>query len=188
MQKFKLFSPLQLDDLLKMALEHPDTDYNERIHLPKDELINFYKHKLLDKAQLLEDNFSICLDKDSETLIALPVIYDLVKPYPEELPMFILRLACDVDYSNELKYFHQIAEELSFYYAKMSELALLHCDNNDPEQVKKIEDEVRLIYEHELFTDMKKSLVVRKRFAQEGDMTFAMVTCTENLYRVFERC
>lgn len=84
-----------------MALEHPDAQYDEKVHLPKEELINFYKHKLEDKASLLEEYFSICIDKENSTLTALPIIYDLVKPYPEELPMFILRLASDVDYQNE---------------------------------------------------------------------------------------
>lgn len=73
--------------------------------MSKDELINFYKHKLEDKADLLNENFSIEIDKETSSLTALPMIYDLIKPYPEELPMFILRLASDVDYSCEIKYF-----------------------------------------------------------------------------------
>ena len=56
------------------------------------------------------------------------MIYDLIKPYPEELPMFILRLASDVDYANEQRCFHSIAEELSHYYAKMTELAQIQME------------------------------------------------------------
>lgn len=51
-----------------------------------------------------------------------------------------------------------------------------------------MEDDIKHIYEHELFPDMKKALVVRRKFSEEGDLTFAMITCTENLYKVFERC
>jgi hypothetical protein len=44
------------------------------------------------------------------------------------------------------------------------------------------------MYEHELFPELKKNLIIRRRFAEEGDMTFSMITCCENLYKVFERC
>jgi hypothetical protein len=56
---------------------------------------------LHDKSSFLEEFFSITIDKENSTLSGLPIIYDLIKPYPEELPMFILRLASDIDYQNE---------------------------------------------------------------------------------------
>lgn len=44
-------------------------------------------------------------------------------------------------------------------------------------------------YEHQIFPEMRKHLALRSRFGQERhDLTFAMITCTENLYKVFERC
>ena len=99
MDKYRLFNHLSIQELLKISLDLPETHYNPKIHLPKEEMIEFYKNKLVDKADLLNENFSIEIDKDNANLIALPIIYEVVKPYPEELPMFILRLACDVDYS-----------------------------------------------------------------------------------------
>ena len=69
------------------------------MHLAKEEMIEFYKNKLVDKADLLNQDFSIEIDKENGNLMSLPIIYEVIKPYPEELPMFILRLACDVDYS-----------------------------------------------------------------------------------------
>jgi DNA mismatch repair protein MLH1 len=68
--------------------------------LAKEEMVEFYKNKLVDKADILNEYFSIEIDKETGCLIALPIIYEVVKPYPEELPMFMLRLACDVDYSS----------------------------------------------------------------------------------------
>jgi len=73
--------------------------------LPKEEMIEFYKNKLVDKADILNENFSIEIDKENATLVALPIIYEVIKPYPEELPMFVLRLACDVDYSCQTRYY-----------------------------------------------------------------------------------
>lgn len=99
MDKYRLFNPLSIQELLKISLDLPESHYNSKIHLSKEEMIEFYKNKLVDKADILNENFGIEIDKDSASLVALPIIYEVVKPYPEELPMFILRLACDVDYS-----------------------------------------------------------------------------------------
>ena len=99
MDKYKLFNALSISELLLIALDCPEAQYNPRMHLPKEEMVEFYKNKLVDKADILNDYFSIEIDKEACALVALPLIYEVVKPYPEELPMFLLRLACDVDYS-----------------------------------------------------------------------------------------
>ena len=49
-------------------------------------------------------------------------------------------------------------------------------------------DDLKFSYEHEIFPEMKQNFAVRKRFGDEQDLTFTMITCTENLYKVFERC
>jgi DNA mismatch repair protein MLH1 len=100
MEKYKLFNALAIGELLAIALETPEAEYNPKIHLPKEEMVEFYKNKLVDKADILNEYFSVEIDKESATLVALPIIYEVVKPYPEELPMFLLRLACDVDFSS----------------------------------------------------------------------------------------
>ena len=106
MDKYKLFNALSISEMLMIALECPESQYNPKVHLSKEEMVEFYKNKLIDKADILNDYFSIEIDKESASLVSLPIIYEVVKPYPEELPMFILRLACDVDYSSQSKYFH----------------------------------------------------------------------------------
>ena len=50
--------------MLELALEHPDAHYNPNIHLPKTELINYYTQKLLSKAEMLLDYFSIEFDSE----------------------------------------------------------------------------------------------------------------------------
>jgi DNA mismatch repair protein MLH1 len=99
MEKYKLFNSLSISEMLMIALECPESQYNPKSHLPRDEMVEFYKNKLVDKADILNEYFSIEIDKETASLVSLPIIYEVVKPYPEELPMFMLRLACDVDYS-----------------------------------------------------------------------------------------
>jgi hypothetical protein len=45
-------------------------------------------------------------------------VNEIIKPFPQELPMFMLRMATEIDYTNEEKCFKGVAEELSHYYAK----------------------------------------------------------------------
>lgn len=128
---------------------------------------------------------------DQGYLIALPIINKIIKPYPQELPMFILRLASEIDYSQEEACFQGVASEISHYYAKFvdfkSHQIELHEGIRD-EQTKKVFEDLKFSYEHELFPEMKTHFAVRKRFADEHDLAFTLVTCTENLYKVFERC
>jgi len=100
MDKYKLFNALSITELLMIALDSPEAHYDPSTHLPVEEMVEFYKNKLVDKADILNEYFSIEIDKDTASLVSLPIVYEVVKPYPEELPMFILRLACDVDYSS----------------------------------------------------------------------------------------
>ena len=62
MRKFVLFKPVPLKELLALALEHPDAHYNPKMHLPKEDLINYYFKKLITKGDMLLDYFSIEFD------------------------------------------------------------------------------------------------------------------------------
>jgi len=120
MPKIRLEEPIAVYELLELALEHPDACYDPERHLPKPELIKVYSEKLQAKADLLEDYFSICFstshtgapetgeaanseaaangDGGGLQLVALPMILPAIKPFAQELPMFLLRLASEVDF------------------------------------------------------------------------------------------
>ena len=137
--------------------------------------------------------------------------------------MFLLRLATEVDYNaGEEKFIQQVADEISFYYARYVDLLTLQaqaidygatssssskpnvngateesksgggiCEgvpSTDKAEIEKTIDEFKFVLEHEILPDMKRNFSVRKRFALFDDLTFSMITCTENLYKVFERC
>lgn len=65
----------------------------------------------------MNENFGIEINAETGCLTALPIICEVVKPYPELLPSFVLRLATDVDYSSQTNYYNQVAVELSYYYS-----------------------------------------------------------------------
>ena len=62
-----------------------------------------------------------------------------------------------------------------------------HGADTGSEAYKQIEN-FQFSLEHDILPEMKRYFVVRKKFALFDDLTFSMVTCTENLYKVFERC
>ena len=130
---------------------------------------------------MLDDFFGIRISSDSEQLTGLPILTEVLKPFEQDLPMFVLRLAL-VNYAEEGKYLHQVAEELSYFYARYIEVL-----QSQPETSKAVAT-FKFDLEHKLLPQMKRSFAVRKRMAVNDDMTFSMVTCTENLYKVFERC
>ena len=66
-------------------------------------------------------------------------------------------------------------------------------ENQSASEIEKAEiianiEAFKFVLEHEIWPEMKRSFVVRKRMALFDDLTFTMITCTENLYKVFERC
>jgi hypothetical protein len=71
---------------------------------------------------MLFENFSIKISADE--LVGLPIVNEAVKPFPQELPMFILRLAL-VDYTDDTQAIHAVAEELSFFYARYVDMLTL---------------------------------------------------------------
>jgi hypothetical protein len=99
---------LGVKELLRIALEHPDACYDPEKHQPIAVLVDHYVNKLASKAEMLEDFFALKFSRGDEeskeqelVLEALPIIIDGIQPFAQELPMFILRLAAEVDFSNE---------------------------------------------------------------------------------------
>ena len=144
MPKFKLEEPISVASLLSLALEHPDACYDPERHLPKSELVQIYSRKLQAKADLFSDYFSIYFfgpeeqggeeqgenneNEEECKLFALPLVLPAVRPFAQELPMFLLRLATEVDYNaSEEKFIQQVADEISFYYARYVDLLTLQA-------------------------------------------------------------
>lgn len=86
-----------------------------------------------------------------------------------------------------------MASEIAYYYARYVDYLTLQSQAVGYGQVESTEahkqiDAFKFALEHDILPEMKRSFIVRKKFALFDDLTFSMVTCTENLYKVFERC
>mmetsp|Transcript_27575 Transcript_27575/g.40541 ORF Transcript_27575/g.40541 Transcript_27575/m.40541 type:complete len:96 (-) Transcript_27575:20-307(-) len=57
----------------------------------------------------------------------MPVLLEGYAPQPSALGVFLLRLATEVDWSDEKPCFHGISRELGLYYGKVPESRVQHC-------------------------------------------------------------
>ena len=83
--------------------------------------------QLSDKAKMLEEYYSIrfrtkvdpATGKEALMLVGLPVLLEGHSPPPHALPLFLLRLATEVDWTTERPCFHDICTELGNFYAEI---------------------------------------------------------------------
>jgi DNA mismatch repair protein MutL len=134
----------------------------------KEAAISLWEH-----AEMLQEYFSIILAQDPDgrvVLKGLPILLERWEPMPHGLPLFLLRLATKVNWSEEKPCFDNICRELGWFYA---ELPLN-------------EDEISRFVRHTLFPALSTLMVVHRSYVDEGGMI--TLTCLDNLYRIFERC
>jgi DNA mismatch repair protein MLH1 len=77
---------------------------------------------LVDNAEMLEEYFSVVIEIDDEDkimLTGLPVLLEGYTPQTHALPMFLLRLATEVDWSEEIPCFQGVCRELASFYAEL---------------------------------------------------------------------
>lgn len=98
-------------------------------------------------------------------------ISDNHKPEVSELPMYILRLATEVNWENERECFETFAKETANYYAKLYE-----DDGNN----------WKWMIEHVFYSAIKGYFIPPKRFTENAAVL--QVADLPNLYKVFERC
>ncbi len=112
-------------------------------------------------------------------LTGLPVILKGHSPSPHALPMFLLRLATQVNWMEEKSCFDGICTELSYYYAEIPE------GQKETESIQLNENEKKIV-QHVLFPAFRYYLVPPVEFASDG--SFSKLALLSKLYKVFERC
>ena len=130
---------------------------------------------LVQHAEMLNDYYSIRIDTTGRhgkaQLTGLPILIEGYEPSSHGLPLFLLRLASEVDWSEEKRCFYGICREIGSYYAQM------------PSNVR--DDEHRAMVQHVLFPAITTLLVPSKEIATSD---FVTLTSLPKLYKTFERC
>ena len=131
---------------------------------------------LIEHADMLDEYFSIRIEKADRnnildaTLTGMPILLEGHCPEPHGLSIFLLRLATQVDWSEERPCFHAICKELGYYYAML------------PSE----EEDLNAFVQHNLFPALSYLLLPSKQITAKG--YYNVMTKLSTLYKVFERC
>ncbi|XP_064085225.1 DNA mismatch repair protein Mlh1-like [Macrobrachium nipponense] len=171
----KLSTPASINELALIALDLEESGWSEADG-KKEDLANYIVTLLQSKSPMLDDYFSLKIDDDGN-LCTLPYVIDDYVPAMEGLPMYILRLATEVDWDDEKECFQTFCRETARFYRIQR--------NNEPNRVEAT-DNWKWVVEHVIYPAVRKSLLPPQHFAQ--DTTFLQIANLTDLYRVFERC
>ncbi|XP_077271964.1 DNA mismatch repair ATPase Mlh1 [Temnothorax americanus] len=166
----KFSERISLFDLAMIALDSGETGWTEEDG-PKEELAARVKELLLEKADMMNEYFSIVMDKMGN-LKSLPVLLDKYFPYEAEIPLYMMRLATEVEWRKERLCFQNICRETAKFYSYINPKHRTH--------------DWKYITEHVLYPAIKESLLPPKHFAH--DSTILQIASLPDLYKVFERC
>ena len=159
-------------------------------------------------APMLDEYFSIKLEKktarnrkgekvDSLRLTGLPILLEGHAPQPHALPLFLLRLATKVDWTEESPCTRGFCRELASFYSELPWGGNCDVRRDDSEEEREarsgkvqvlspIDDDAKSHVRHVLFPAFGHLLVPPKEFADDGTVT--RLADLHSLYKVFERC
>ncbi|MCI4376671.1 hypothetical protein PGIGA_G00191060 [Pangasianodon gigas] len=175
-----LSNPAPLYDLAILALDSEESGWTEEDG-PKEGLAQYIVDFLKKKAEMLEDYFSMKIDEEGN-LTALPLLLDNYSPAMEGLPLFILRLATEVNWDSEKDCFHDFSKECSYLYSIRKEYTLEPEAGTD---LAEAEASWQWKVEHILFKALR-SLIPPKHCSEDGSVLH--IANLPDLYKVFERC
>lgn len=139
----------------------------------------------MEKADMLDDYFSLEINEKGQ-LTGIPMLLEGYIPDLNQLPMFILRIATEVNWEEEEACFDTFCQELSLFYKihKVSD-STYDIHQHSEEQESDI-NSWKKVMEMTVFPALKKNFKPPKNCAE--NRTFNMVADLPDLYKVFERC
>uniref|UniRef100_A0AAZ3PJN5 DNA mismatch repair protein Mlh1 C-terminal domain-containing protein n=1 Tax=Oncorhynchus tshawytscha TaxID=74940 RepID=A0AAZ3PJN5_ONCTS len=178
----RLSEPAPLYDLAMLALDSEESGWSEEDG-PKEGLAQYIVDFLKKKSEMLEDYFSMEIDQEGN-LTGLPLLLDKYTPPMEGLPMFILRLATEVNWDNEKDCFRDFSKECSQFYSIRKQYVL---EPGEEEQASNRKlNSWRWKVEHLLFKSFRSLFSPPKHFSEDGSVL--QIANLPDLYKVFERC
>ncbi|NXS20641.1 MLH1 protein, partial [Mystacornis crossleyi] len=182
----RLSEPAPLYELSMLALEDPESGWTEEDG-PKEGLAEYIVEFLKKKTEMLKDYFSLEIDEEGN-LTGLPLLIDNYVPPLEGLPMFILRLATEVNWDEEKECFESLSKELSMFYSIRKQYIIEEANptNSQSEDSESGSMTWKWTVEHVLYKAFRTHLLPPKHFAEDGNIL--QLANLPDLYKVFERC
>lgn len=177
----RLSTPAPLYDLAMLALHSEESGWTEDDG-PKEGLAQYIVDFLKKKTEMLGDYFSVEIDQEGN-LTGLPLLLDKYTPVMEGLPMFILRLATEVNWDNERECFRDFGKECSMFYS-IRKRYILEAEPGEEQEAEV--NSWRWKVEHVIFKYFRTLFSPPKNFSEDG--TVLQIANLPDLYKVFERC
>ncbi|XP_014701268.1 DNA mismatch repair protein Mlh1 isoform X2 [Equus asinus] len=182
----RLSEPAPLFDLAMLALDSPESGWTEEDG-PKEGLAEYIVEFLKKKAEMLADYFSLEIDEEGN-LIGLPLLIDNYVPPLEGLPIFILRLATEVNWDEEKECFESLSKECAMFYSirkqYISEESTLSGQQSEVPGATR--NPWKWTVEHIVYKAFRSHLLPPKHFTEDGNIL--QLANLPDLYKVFERC
>ncbi|XP_060103589.1 DNA mismatch repair protein Mlh1 isoform X1 [Heteronotia binoei] len=182
----RLSEPAPLYDLAMLALENTESGWTEEDG-PKEGLAEYIVEFLTKKSEMLKDYFSLEIDEHGN-LTGLPLLIDNYIPLLEGLPMFILRLATEVNWDEEKECFGSLSKECAMFYSIRKQYIMDESDLNgqQADELGPSTHSWKWTVEHVLYKTFRTYLMPPKNFTEDG--TILQLANLPDLYKVFERC
>lgn len=165
----KFDPPLSVIELAEIALKSKESGWCEGDG-PINELATSVRDILIEKAPILREYYGVSITIDGH-LDTLPILLDNHLPSLSQLPMYLLRLATEVDWETEKRCFETFSRETAVFYSYIP-----RTTSDDNEWMWSIE--------HVIHDNLKRYLMPPKSFAEH----ILQIANLQNLYKVFERC
>lgn len=166
----EFIDPLDIQELAAIGFDMKECGWEEDDG-PKDVLTHQVMRFLMEKREMLKEYFNITINVEGK-LETIPSIIQSYMPLMSQLPLFIIRMASEVNYDDETKCFKSICEELASFYSRFS--------------LTSSDEDFHFLTESIIYPEIRKSLAPPTKFLTDG--TFLKLTSLQELYKVFERC
>jgi DNA mismatch repair protein MLH1 len=183
--RIELDTAASIDRLVRIALDSPyvpeAADYDAAT---KSDMAQKAATLLSEKADMLLEYFSIDIRSGNGrvSLVGLPQLLDNYEPPLLNLPLFLLRLATEVNWNDERACFENIAQELALFYQVQPGMYLSPTSASSGGASERISQLVEL----QLLPQMRFNFSVPSAHSSDGSLV--QIACLEQLYKIFERC